>query len=522
MKLMASASRWSCRCGNNHAFACRVPPAPDVMASLYMEYKRSAQYKKMSFADYLLSIGFTDPSVGMVGMDDEAQFVPTPGGPQKLAIPSQAVTGEVKVKVLLVDFPDRPGTLDRVHYEDLLFSKAKYPTGSMRDFYGEVSHGKLDVTGSVDGWLRMPQPYSYYTNNESGTEWNSYPNNAPRLAEDAVNAALAANVKFDASLDKFGRGIVTALFIIHSGRGAEVMPTVAMQRKHIWSHKWNLKNAVEVAPDLSATIYLTVPADCKVGVCAHELGHLAFEWQDFYDPNYDEDGTYWDGTGIWDLMAGGSYNGDGARPAHPAPLHKLQHGWITAQTIEASAKLTIKPYTAGVGRIFKVVSPKFKPKQYLLLENRKKAGFDFDLPGEGLLVWKVDEPKEQFSKTKSGLSLVQADGSNDLDNPNDGNQGDAGDPFPGSEHCFELSDSGAVSTSFPGTKSGITLNNIDLRDDGVITLDVVFTSAPGAKPKKKAKKAKKTKNAKAAKKPKAAKSAKSGSSARTTKKKRKP
>ena len=109
MKLVASGSSWNCRCGNNHGrFACRVPPSPDVMAAMYMEYKRSADYKTKSFAQYLASIGFTDPSVGMVGMDDEAQFVPTPGGPQRLAIPSQAVVGEVKVKVLLVDFPDRP------------------------------------------------------------------------------------------------------------------------------------------------------------------------------------------------------------------------------------------------------------------------------------------------------------------------------------------------------------------------------------------------------------------------------
>jgi hypothetical protein len=26
----------------------------------------------------------------------------------------------------------------------------------------------------------------------------------------------------------------------------------------------------------------------------------------FYDPNYDEDGMEWDGSGVWDLMAGGS------------------------------------------------------------------------------------------------------------------------------------------------------------------------------------------------------------------------
>ena len=76
MKLVASGSSWNCRCGNNHGkFACRVPPSPDVMAAMYMEYKRSADFNTKSFAQYLASIGFTDPSVGMVGMDDEAQFV---------------------------------------------------------------------------------------------------------------------------------------------------------------------------------------------------------------------------------------------------------------------------------------------------------------------------------------------------------------------------------------------------------------------------------------------------------------
>ena len=521
MKLIVSAGRWSCCCGNGHGrFACRVPPSPDVMATLYMEYKRSAEYKTMSFAEYLAKIKFVDPSVDLVGMDDEAQFVPSPGGPLKLDIPKHQVQGEVKVKALLVDFEDRPGTLEKSHYEDLLFSKGTYPTGSMRDFYKEASHGKVDVTGSVHGWLRMPQPYSYYTNGESGMQEGSYPRNAQRLAEDAVKVALATGVKFDSSLDKFNRGIITALFIIHSGRGAEEMQSVALQGKHIWSHKWNLKNPIEVAQDLSATIYLTVPNDCKVGVCAHELGHLAFEWQDFYDPNYNDDGTYWDGTGMWDLMASGSYNGNGARPAHPAPLHKLQHGWVKASTITASAKLTMKPYTATSGEIVKVKSPKFRDEQYLLLENRKKVGFDFDLPGEGLLVWKVDERKKMNNKDKAGLVLVQADGSNDLNNPNDGNQGDAGDPFPGSEDHFELSDLGLASTSFPGTQSGISLKNIKLNDDGVITLDISFAGASRTKkkPVKKTKKSKKAKKSKS-KQPKKSGGAKPASVRATAKKK---
>jgi immune inhibitor A len=443
------------------------------MAATYMEYKRwrASRPGNPSFREYLAEIGFTDPSVGVVGMDDSAQFVRTPGGPELLAVPAQPVLGEVQVKVLLVDFPDRPGMLPREHYEDLLFSQGVYPTGSMRDYYKEVSCGKVDVVGTVDGWLRMPQLYSYYTNNQSGTRWDSYPRNAPRLAEDAVNVALAEGVRFDASLDKFSRGIITALFIVHAGRGAEVMQK-PLQGGHIWSHKWNFRNPVEVAPNLAATIYLTVPFDCKVGVCAHELGHLAFQWQDFYDPNYAEDGTEWDGSGVWDLMAGGSYNGDGARPAHPAPLHKLQHGWITATTVKSSASLSIKPYTPTSGHVYKLVSSKFDQKQYLLLESRKRTGFDFALPGEGLLVWKVDEVQEQFAPAAPGLSLVQADGRNDLDSPGDWNQGDAGDPFPGSESNDTLRDSGAISTSFPGKRSGITLKKIRVDTNGVVSLDV--------------------------------------------------
>ena len=277
------------------------------------------------------------------------------------------------------------------------------------------------------------------------------------------------------------------------------MPVAA--RKHaepqqggeIWSHKWNLRNPVTVAPNLAATIYLTVPHDCKVGVCAHELGHLAFEWQDFYDPNYDEDGTEWDGSGVWDLMAGGSYNGNSARPAHPAALHKLQHGWIGASTITSSGNLTIKPYTATTGHVYKLVSPNFSAKQYLLLESRKKVGFDFDLPGEGLLVWKVDEIQEQFAPAAPGLSLVQADGRNDLNDPDDWNQGDAADPFPGSDSKDLLSDTGVASTSFPGKKSGIHLKNIQFDPTGIVTLKVEFSGSPQAKKKKTGTKKKKKK-----------------------------
>lgn len=457
-----------------------VSPSPDVMADLYAEYVRVCNGEMISFRQYLKVIGYTNPAEDTHGMDDGVSLRDTGHGLELISTPSQPVIGQLRLKVLLVEFSDQVGSLSLSHYEELLFSKDTNPTGSMRDYYREVSLNKVDVTGDIHGWFRMPQSYSYYTNGESGTGRFSYPRNAQRMAEDAVRIAMQNGVSFDAGLDFLGQGIITALFIIHAGQGAEGLPAT-VSGDHIWSHKWVMPNPVDVGNGMLASIYLTVPHDARAGVCCHELGHLAFQWEDFYDPNYDEDGHEWDGSGRWDLMAGGSYNGRGRRPAHPAALHKSQHNWIQTEEILTSRSITIDPYTASSGKVFKLVSPEFRTSQYLLLENRTKSGFDSDLPGEGLLIWRVDESKQMFAPQRPALLLIQADGRHDLENPDDWNSGDAGDPFPGNSNRTELLDTGNISTSFPsGNNSGISLKNIQRNSDtGQITLDVVFEgSAP--------------------------------------------
>lgn len=461
-----------------------MPPSPQVMAALYMEYLRMGKPNGLTFFQYIAAVGYTNPAHNKQGMDDASRLSIHDGEISLIQIPQQPLTGNLRVKVLLVDFPDRPGMLPTHHYEDLLFSEGTHPTGSMYDYYREVSLDKMEISGSVHGWLRLPQPYSFYTNNESGIFGQgasaSYPRNAQRMAEDAVKAAQQLGVNFELELDALNQGTITALFIIHAGRGAEEMHP-AVRRGEIWSHKWNVTAPIEVGPGLSVFTYLTVPHDCKVGVCAHELGHLAFQWQDFYDPNGSDDGTEWAGTGDWDLMAGGSWNGNGVRPAHPAGLHKLQHGWIDVESINfeqgtpQELAIELEPYTDQSGSVVKIVSPHFRDRQYLILENRKRGGFDLDLPGEGLLVWRVDESMEMFQPGKPGLLLIQADGLHRLEAVN-WDQGDAGDPFPGSAQQTTLAPFGNISTSFPNQpSSNVTLDNIQ-RDPvtGKVTLIVRY------------------------------------------------
>jgi immune inhibitor A len=455
----------------SHAAIRRVPPAPQVIAQLYADYRRSGMADQISFGDYLRVIGFVDHSKEHVGADRGRR---TAIGPEAalVAVPKHPVTGALRIIVLLVDFADNIAQRPLHEFEDMLFSDGAFLSGSMREYYREVSCGKVEVTGSVHGWLRMPQPYSYYVNNRSGM--GSYPRNAQRLAEDALRVALAEHVDFPPELDKLGQRTITGLFIVHAGSGAEVLTSVPEQRKRIWSHKNDMHTAFPVRTGLAASNYLTVPEDCTMGVCAHELGHLAFQWDDFYDPNYDRDGNEWDGSGSWDLMAGGSWNSGGNVPAHPAGLHKSQHGWVELQMIsETTQGVVLRPYDASTGTVVRIKGPTFSPTQSLILENRQRRGFDTSLPGNGLLVWRVDTRLEQIAPIEPAMLLIQADGRHQLETPGDFNAGDAGDPFPGSAQKSELGDTGSISTSFPGAPpSRIRLTSINEAPTGEISFDV--------------------------------------------------
>lgn len=449
---------------------CRMPPAPRVLAGLRQDYKNSGVAGKITFVEYLQLIGFVDRSTDINGMDDSILLRAGESGPELFNIPHFKVTGKLEVMVLLVDFPDVAGTRPKAEYEALLFGKGN---GSMADYFAEVSCKKVELAGSVHGWLRMPQPSAVYTSGESGMNPSGYPDNAQGMAEHAVKEALRQGVKFEPSLDKLKQGVVTALFIVHAGPGAEVLPR-HLQGSAFWSLKWILPVPVPVANGLSAAAFLTVPENCDLGVCAHELGHLAFQWEDFYDANYDEDGDFWDGSGDWDLMASGSYNGDGGTPARPAGLHRIQHGWIPSRKITA-AQGRMQTVSIGADEAILVVSQEYKPGQYLLLENRQQSGFDAALPGHGLLIWRVDERQVNTTSKEPGLFLLEAD-ANSSWQPGDHNQGDPGDPFPGSSGALRISDTGPINTSFPnGTRSGVQIDGIG-EADGRVTCQVRFTS----------------------------------------------
>jgi immune inhibitor A len=314
---------------------CQVPPSPELLVELYarwMGLKDSNRLpKNITFDEYFYIWSSSRRSQNYIGLDDgKTKLAGSKDGPQLIDRPKKPLKGVIQTIVLLVDFPDRPHGDGRApsFFEQMLFGNMDvFPAGSMAEYYRRISNysrtgGKvgIDIQGLVCGWIRLPQTSSYYTNNSSGM--GEYPRNAQGMAEDAVRAALKQGVDFK-PYDVLGEGFVTALFVIHAGSGAEQTGS----QDDFWSLKWVLPSPLKEGNNPSIRTFLTVPENCQVGVCAHEWGHLAARWADFYDTGRSEYERS-NGLGNYCLMASGSWNNGGITPSLPNGMLRMFHKWI--------------------------------------------------------------------------------------------------------------------------------------------------------------------------------------------------
>lgn len=348
--------------------------------------------------------------------------------------PNRAPDVNFNALAILIDFSDNQNQVGATFFDNLLFGTG---TGTVRDYYDEVTYGNLTIVtinmpGAL-GWMRAPQTYAYYVNNNNG--FGSYPRNAQKLAEDAV--ALADPYVDFSQYDNNGDGYVDALFVIHSGPGAEFTGS----NNDIWSHKWSMRTPQYVDGVYAYTYsmepeYWQNPGDMTCGVYAHEMGHSVFGLPDVYD----RDGSS-RGLGRWSLMAGGSWNGSlGNSPAHPDAWCRSQMGYATPVNLTTNVSNYSIPAIEADTTLIRLWTDGTMGNQYFLVENRQPVGYDAALPGNGLCIYHVDESvmsqndNEWYpGHTNSGhylVALEQADGLWQLEH--NSNSGNSGDPFPGS------------------------------------------------------------------------------------------
>jgi len=153
-----------------------------------------------------------------------------------------------------------------------------------------------------------------------------------------------------------------------------------------------------------------------IGVFVHEFGH-DLGLPDLYDTDYSSDG----GCGKWEVMASGSWNNAAPRRRCSGPGCRKELGWISPTAVNSdsaglSAKRVFDNQTA-----FKIIVNNSN-NEYFLVENRQQTGWDTYLPGNGLLIWHVNETAS--GNTRDNYRLVDLE---EWDNDNDAK--DSTDPW---------------------------------------------------------------------------------------------
>jgi immune inhibitor A len=398
----------------------------------------------LGFAPEPKWLGFND---GVIIPPEEYPLSTTAETLRRAAASRAPLQGVVRVIVVLVDYSDKVMEHTAAHFNDLFFSTGVLPHGSVKEYFAEVTGGLVDIAGEVQGPFRLPQTLEWYSNNNFGIGKPSGQPRAPIMARDTAVAADPA-VNFG-PYDNDGNGYVDAFIVVHAGRGGEQTGDSG----DIWSHKWVLPD-VYAADGTRIFAYLTVPEDSRIGVCAHELGHLLFGLPDLYDTDNTSEGL-----GDWCLMAGGSWNGGGDVPAHLSAWCKANQGWVEVTNVTANRILTI-PDVQSSKSVYRVWTNGAPGSEYFLLENRQRAGYDARLPSDGLLIWHIDESQpDNTDETHYLVGLMQADGQRDLEMARD--QGDNGDPYPGATSNTALSPSSTPnSNSYTGVSSNVSITNI--------------------------------------------------------------
>ncbi len=301
------------------------------------------------------------------------------------------VSGTVQVPVVPVTFtpataPAPPGA---AALDAILFSGPN-PTGTVTQYYDEVSYGLLNLTGTVFAATALPQPDSFY----EGANFGLSSPGTGQLMQDALNL-IDPSVDFG-QFDNDGPdgmpnsgdddGFVDLISFLQPQRGAECNPA----NGNIWSHRWAYASwfgSAYTTNDPAAgggsiridDYNIQGALDCNnnpmdIGTFAHETGHI-FGIPDLYDT----DGSC-NGIGNWSLMASGSWNTQQS-PAHMSAWEKAELGWLVPTLLTGPTNNLSIPevetnpvaYQIAVGN-----------GEYFLIENRQPVGFDQNLLTCGL------------------------------------------------------------------------------------------------------------------------------------------
>lgn len=373
--------------------------------------------------------------------------------------------------VILVAYNDCPFVFSDPHtlFNDMInqhdykgfMSKAQFPelipyTGSVRDYFYSSSAGLFDPVFDVVGPVTID--YSQYSALKS--------NNAQALVSAALTAADSlVNYK---DYDRNGDGVVDMVFFLFAGGGSNFSGN---DSRLLWPHASTVMgkslDGVSFGRYACSTELYGRPQSeiiDGIGTICHEFSHV-LGLPDLYDTDGTGSGGASVTPGRWSLMAQGSYLNQSRTPCAYSTYERYAAGFITPESLTKKGDYAL-PAITTCNKGYRLESN--TPNEYFLLETRKKEGWDAYLPGEGMLVWRVDSTnanvwennKVNCDPSHSYYQLLRA---------TSGTTDSGADPFPGTGGVTSIDGTTTPSlSSWSGLNSDFSISNIVRSTDGTV------------------------------------------------------
>jgi len=357
---------------------------------------------------------------------------------RKTASPKNAITkGDYRGLVILANYTDKKWRLgadskDVVYrmmneenftgFEDPDYGQQNY-TGSVHDYFMDNSNGQFNAQFDVVG----PVEINYASTFAQRTT------NSVTLAKAVLNAA-DSQIDFT-QYDADGDGKVDMFYIIYAGYASSYDGN---NSKLLWPHASNL-GYYNISYDgmrmgrfaCSTEIYGWESQEKNllegIGTIVHEFSHV-LGYMDHYDTTY----SGYDEPGEWDVMSGGSYFNYARTPVGYSAFERYSAGFAPLEMITSTGRRELEPlHTSNKGYRIDTPhkNPSGKPLEYFVLENRKKEKWDAYLPGEGMLITRIDSTSTSLwssnqvnSTERTCVKLIRATG---------GTENSAYNTFPG-------------------------------------------------------------------------------------------
>lgn len=273
-------------------------------------------------------------------------------------------------------------------------------TGSALDYFRASSQGQFSPQFDVCGPYILPGTIQEYGYNRWGGDAN-----ARQMIVDACAAAHADGIDFT-KYDTDNDDIVDNVFVYYAGYNE----AEGADENTVWPHRSIiLESVVEGTITFNGkTIYdYACTSELKgnegntmaaIGTFCHEFGHV-LGLPDYYHTQDVDKRTLLN----WDIMDRGSYLNASRTPPVYSAYNRFYLGWLTPTELTTPRYLALEPITQAdslvdtSNQVFLVAETEHNldganpdPREFFMVEYRKKVGWDAYLPSEGVLFWHID------------------------------------------------------------------------------------------------------------------------------------